>query len=99
MAYKYGKNFWFLSLSLFFFFTSFNLILPELNDFISSLGGADKKGLIITLFTISAAISRPFSGKLSDTIGRKKVIYIGIIFSLIISLMYPLCYSVLFFLT
>ena len=99
MAYTFGKNFWFLSLSLFFFFTSFNLILPELNDFISSLGGADKKGLIITLFTISAAISRPFSGKLSDTIGRKKVIYIGIVFSVIISMMYPFCYSVLFFLT
>ena len=99
MNYKYGKNFWFLSLSLFFFFTSFNLILPKLNDFITSLGGADIKGLIITLFTISAAVSRPFSGKLSDTIGRKKVIYIGIIFSVIISLMYPFCYSVLFFLT
>ena len=99
MNYKYGKNFWLLSLSMFFFMTSFNLILPELNSFITELGGADKKGLIITLFTISAAISRPFSGKLTDTIGRKKVIYLGIFFSMLISWLYPFSFSVFFFLT
>ena len=98
MNYKYGKNFWLLSLSMFFFMTSFNLILPELNSFITELGGADKKGLIITLFTISAAISRPFSGKLTDTIGRKKVIYFGIFFSMLISWIYPFSFSVFFFL-
>ena len=98
MNYKYGKNFWLLSLSMFFFMTSFNLILPELNSFITELGGADKKGLIITLFTISAAISRPFSGKLTDTIGRKKVIYFGIFFSMLISWLYPFSFSVFFFL-
>ena len=83
---------------MFFFMTSFNLILPELNNYISILDGADKKGLIITLFTISAAISRPFSGKLADTIGRKKVIYLGIICSFLVLLIYPFSYSVLFFL-
>lgn len=83
---------------MFFFMTSFNLILPELNNYISILDGADKKGLIITLFTISAAISRPFSGKLSDTIGRKKVIYLGIICSFFVMLIYPFSFSVLFFL-
>ena len=83
---------------MFFFMTSFNLILPELNNYISILDGADKKGLIITLFTISAAISRPFSGKLADTIGRKKVIYLGIICSFFVMLIYPFSNSVLFFL-
>ena len=87
-----------MCLAMFFFMTSFNLILPELNNYISILDGADKKGLIITLFTISAAISRPFSGKLADTIGRKKVIYLGIICSFFIMLIYPFSYSVLFFL-
>ncbi len=87
-----------MCLAMFFFMTSFNLILPELNNYISILDGADKKGLIITLFTISAAISRPFSGKLSDTIGRKKVIYLGIICSFFVILIYPFSYSVLFFL-
>ena len=84
---------------MFFFMTSFNLILPELNNYISILDGADKKGLIITLFTISAAISRPFSGKLADTIGRKKVIYLGIICSFLVLLIYPFSFSVFFFLT
>lgn len=87
-----------MCLAMFFFMTSFNLILPELNNYISILDGADKKGLIITLFTISAAISRPFSGKLSDTIGRKKVIYLGIFCSFFVMLIYPFSYSVLFFL-
>jgi len=77
---------------------SFNVIIPELNQFITLLGGAKDKGLIITLFTISAAISRPFSGKISDTIGRKKVMVIGMVVSVIVSLLYPLSYSIGFFL-
>ena len=70
--------------------TSFNLILPELNEFITNMGGAKHKSLIITFFTVSALISRPFSGKLSDTIGRKKVMYIGMAIAVIVSLLYPL---------
>ncbi len=93
------KNFWLLSFSLFFFMVSFNAIIPELNQFITQLGGENSKGLIITLFTISAAISRPFSGKLSDTIGRKKVILFGGAIAIIITLLYPLSLSVYFFLT
>jgi len=77
---------------------SFNLIIPELNQFITNLGGENQKGLIISLFTISAGISRPFSGKLSDKIGRKKVMIFGIIVCFIISMLYPLTLSVLFFL-
>lgn len=98
MKHKYSKNFWLMCLAMFFFMTSFNFILPELNGYISLLDGAEKKGLIITLFTISAAISRPFSGKLADTIGRKKVIYFGILCSLIVILLYPFSLSVFFFL-
>ena len=78
--------------------TSFNLILPELNDFITSMGGAKQKSLIIAMFTITALISRPFSGKLSDTIGRKKVMYIGIWVAILVSLLYSLFTSVGLFL-
>lgn len=85
----YPKNFWLLSFALFFFMISFNIILPELNDFITNMGAPDKKGLIISLFTISAAISRPFSGKLSDTIGRKKVMLTGMIIATVVTLLYP----------
>ncbi len=94
----YDKNFWLLSFSMFFFMAGFNLILPELNQFITNLGGEEHKGLIITLFSISAGISRPFSGKLADTIGRKRIIYLGIAFSIVVSLLYPLSHTVFFFL-
>ena len=98
MIRKYSRNFWILSFAMFLFMMSFNLILPELNQFITDLGGKEYKGWIITLFTISAAISRPFSGKLSDTIGRKKVMNIGIFVCFIVSLLYPLSFSIWFFL-
>ncbi|MES2588205.1 MAG: MFS transporter [Bacteroidota bacterium] len=95
---KYSRSFWLTCISMLFFMTSFNLILPELNDFITKLDGEDKKGLIISIFTISAALSRPFSGKLADYIGRKKVMYFGIFVSLLVSLLYPLSQSIFFFL-
>ena len=50
------------------------MIIPELPAFLTSLGGEDYKGLIIALFTLTAGISRPFSGKLADTIGRVPII-------------------------
>lgn len=78
--------------------TSFNLILPELNQYITDLGGEAQKGLVISLFTISAGLARPFSGKLSDTIGRKKVMIIGMLVCFVITLLYPLSFSVWFFL-
>ncbi len=93
-----GSNFWRISFSIFFFILGFNLILPEMNLFITELGGASSKGLIITLFSISALVSRPISGKLSDLIGRKKVIYFGIFISIVITLCYPLFLTVPLFL-
>ena len=98
MFLSFEKNFWWTALSLFFFMTGFNIILPEMNNYITQLGGEDKKGLIITFFTISALFSRPFSGKLADTIGRKLVINIGIVISIVVSLLYPFANGVVLFL-
>src|SRR5690554_7368001 len=78
----YSKNFWALTLGMFLFMTSFNLIIPELNGFITSLGGESYKGLIIGLFTVTAALSRPFSGKMADLVGRKSTMYVGTIVSI-----------------
>jgi MFS family permease len=97
MRFNYGSNFWLMSLSMFFFMMSFNLIMPELNGFLTALGSSELKGLIITLFTISAGISRPFSGKIADLVGRKTSIYIGIIICILVSLTYPIAQSLLFF--
>ena len=85
---KYKKDFWLLSFIMFFFMLSFNLILPEMNGFISSLGGSEVKGSIIFLFSIAAGLSRPFAGKLADLIGRKRSVYIGLAIAIIASLSY-----------
>ncbi|MFK7784919.1 MAG: MFS transporter [Crocinitomicaceae bacterium] len=71
------------------FMISFNLFIPELNQMITDLNGENLKGLLFVFFSITALISRPFSGKLSDTIGRKKVMYIGIVVGAITTLFYP----------
>jgi len=65
------------------------MIIPELPEFLTKLGGADYKGLIISLFTLTAMLSRPFSGKLADRLGRKPVIIFGGVVCLICSLIYP----------
>lgn len=85
----YSREFWLLCTSSLLFFASFNMIVPELPSFLSSLGGGEYKGLIISLFTVTALISRPFSGKLADRIGRKPVIMAGSMVCFGCSLMYP----------
>jgi MFS family permease len=98
MKSRYSRNFWIVCFAMFFFMTGFNLIMPELNNFITNLGGENHKGLIILLFSISAGISRPFSGKIADIVGRKWVMYAGIVCSFIICLSYSFVDSILFFL-
>lgn len=86
---KYSISFWLLNLSTLLFFFSFNVIIPELPDYLTSLGGADYKGFIIGLFTAIAAISRPISGKLTDLIGRLPVMFFGGLICIVVSFMYP----------
>ncbi len=70
------------------------MIIPELPAYLSSLGGEDYKGLIISLFTLTAGLSRPFSGKLADKIGRVPVMIFGAFICFLVSLIYPLIASV-----
>ncbi len=94
----FSRQFWLLCISSFLFFSSFNLIIPELNDFITSLGGADYKGYIISLFALSAALSRPFSGKLADNIGRIPVMVFGAGVCFLLGFLYPVVHTVWAFL-
>ncbi len=94
----YGLQFGLLCLSSFLFFASFNMIIPELPDYISSLGGAEYKGLIISLFTLTAGLSRPFSGKLADKIGRIPVMVVGGAVCILCGFLYPLTGTVAAFL-
>lgn len=90
----YTRQFVFICLSSLFFSASYNMLIPELPGYLSNLGGAEYKGLIIALFTLTAGLSRPFSGKLTDTIGRKPVLIIGAIVCVISGLFYPILTSV-----
>lgn len=65
------------------------MLIPELPDHLTALGGADYKGYIIALFTLTAGISRPFSGKLTDTIGRVPVMIFGSLVCVLASAFYP----------
>ena len=95
---KYSLNFWLLSLSSFLFFGSFNMVLPELPDFMRTMGGEQYIGLHITFFTITALISRPFSGKLTDTWGRLPVMIFGCVVTAVVSLFYPFFLNIYAFL-
>jgi MFS family permease len=79
-----------LCLSSLLFFASFNMLIPELPSYLVTLGGGEYKGLIISLFTLTAMISRPFSGKLADNVGRVPVIVFGGAVCMICSLLYPM---------
>ncbi|WP_343700552.1 MFS transporter [Chitinophaga sp.] len=94
----YTVQFWLLCSSNLLFSASFNMMIPELPAYLTSLGGADYKGYIIGLFTLMAGLSRPFSGKLTDTIGRVPVMVFGSVICVICSLLYPLVSSVAAFL-
>lgn len=94
----YNLQFALLCLSSFLFSASFNMLIPELPAYLTSMGGAEYKGYIIGLFTITAGIARPFSGKLTDKIGRVPVMAIGSLVCVICGLLYPLLTTVAGFL-
>ena len=98
MLKKYPVQFWLLCLSTWLFFFSFTLLVPELSDYITSLGGEDYKGATIGLFTIAALLSRPISGKLADVIGRLPVMLFGGAVCIVMSILYPLFTTVFGFL-
>lgn len=94
----YSTPFLLLCLSHALFAASFNMMIPELPAYLDDMGGGEHKGLIIALFTITAGVSRPFSGKLADTVGRLPVMYVGTLACVICGLLYPALHFVAGFL-
>ena len=73
------------------------MLIPELPGYLSRMGGEEYMGLIISLFTVTAGFSRPFSGKLTDKWGRIPVMVVGAAVSGIAALLYPaFLYQILF---
>lgn len=91
-------QFFMLCTSNFLFSASFTMMIPELPAYLTHLGGAEYKGLIISLFTLMAGISRPFSGKLTDTVGRVPVMIFGSLVCVVCSFSYSLFTTVAGFL-
>ncbi|MGD1891262.1 MAG: MFS transporter [Cyclobacteriaceae bacterium] len=94
----YTFQFGLLCLSSFLFFSSFNMIIPELPAYLDQMGGGEYKGLIIALFTLTAGLSRPFSGKLADTVGRIPIMIFGAVICFICGFLYPIATTVFWFL-
>lgn len=94
----YNLQFGLLCMSSLLFSASFNMLIPELPAYLSSLGGAEYKGLIIALFTLTAGISRPFSGRLTDSVGRVPVMAFGSAVCFICGFLYPVLGTVAGFL-
>lgn len=94
----YTTQFWLLCISNFLFSASFQMMIPELPDYLKGMGGKEYIGYIIALFTLTAGAARPFSGKLTDTIGRVPIMAIGSIVCFLCSGIYPFVHTVFGFL-
>ena len=65
------------------------MMIPELPAYLTKMGGKEYVGLIIALFTLTAGISRPFSGKITDTVGRVPVMAFGSLVCFVCGFLYP----------
>ena len=80
------------------FFLSFNIILPELATELRKRGGDAYVSWLIPLFSMSALISRPLSGWITDNIGRRWAMVAGCVFCLVAGWFYPITTTVFTFL-
>lgn len=74
----WNSNFVKLNIANFLLFFSFYLLLPLLPIYMSETFSANKHviGAVLSGYTITALLSRPFSGYIVDTFSRKKVLLI-----------------------
>ncbi|WP_345241241.1 MFS transporter [Pontibacillus salipaludis] len=84
------KSFLFISLGNFFLFLTFYALLTTLPIFVTDdLQGTEAQaGLIVTLFLLSAILVRPFSGKLLEDFGKKKMLLISLLLFMLTTFVY-----------
>lgn len=84
------KDFLSISITSFFLFMGFYVLLTTLPLYIlDDLNGDETQvGLIISVFLIAAVISRPFTGKWIDEVGRRKILLASLIVFALSSLLY-----------
>lgn len=76
MSRLWNVNFIRMLASNFLLFVSFYLVMPLLPIYMSETFGADKQdmGIILSGFTLTALLARPYSGYIVDAFDRKKVL-------------------------
>lgn len=69
-----------LMLNIFIVFTGIGLIIPIMPSYMNMLHiGGSTLGLLVAAFSIAQFVFSPLAGRISDTIGRKKVIVAGML--------------------
>ncbi|MDI4647944.1 MFS transporter [Cohnella hashimotonis] len=67
-----------LMLNLFLVFTGIGLIIPIMPSFMNELGvSGSLMGLMIAVFSLAQFLFSPLAGRMADTVGRKRMIVIG----------------------
>lgn len=90
LPYWKQSDFWLVCAGAFLYFFSANIYLAELPNYLISLGGRNYLGLVIGGFTITAALTRPVAGWLTDSVGGRLVILIGMLVNFVAGLGYLL---------
>ncbi|HLR69754.1 MFS transporter [Virgibacillus alimentarius] len=73
------RDFILICLANFFIFLGFQMTLPTLPIFVKELGGSDQLiGIIVSVFTFSALIFRPYAGHALESKGRRIVYMTGL---------------------
>ncbi|MEO2206656.1 MFS transporter [Paenibacillus pabuli] len=76
----WGRSFIFIMLANALLFMAFEMLLPTLPLFVSTLGGdASQIGLVTGIFMFSAILVRPFTSVLATRMDKKFLLLIGII--------------------
>lgn len=69
-----------LMLNIFLAFTGIGLVVPIMPTYMNELGiGGSVVGLLVAAFSLTQLLVSPFAGRLSDKMGRKKIIVGGLI--------------------
>lgn len=93
------KPFIMLILANLFTFMSFQMLIPTLPPHMEAIGGTEVEvGLVTTLFSLAAVLIRPFIGFILESQARKKLVLIGSLALLLVTMIYPLTQIVVIFL-
>ncbi|MDO4542414.1 MAG: MFS transporter [Bacillota bacterium] len=88
----WNRNYIILTVTNLLFFLSFQMVVPVLPLYISSLGAGDViVGLIVGAGTLGGLFARPLAGKISDRYARLPVYYFGLILCAVMIFAYPFC--------